>query len=126
MTRRCLPRRLESAIMAEPKRAFHPSAQGGHHGNGNLSRLIRPCHPGSSRYHQARGKDQRQTDRGCAHQQRTLATILVNHIVKILSRPFSEKFVFAVPNYRHKMLRFLVNLPSAPIFSQQGIDSAIC
>ena len=38
----------------------------------------------------------------------------------------SEKFVFAVPNYRHKMLRFLVNLPSTPIFSQQGIDSAIC
>ena len=41
-----MPRRLESVIMAEPKRAFHPSAQGGHHGNGNLSRLIRPCHPG--------------------------------------------------------------------------------
>ena len=39
-------------------------------GNSSLSRFVRSGHKRASRYHQARGKDQRSSDRGGAQQQR--------------------------------------------------------
>ena len=49
-------------------------------GNSSLSRFVRSGHKRASRYHQARSKDQRSSDRGGAHQQRIETMFLATSI----------------------------------------------
>ena len=55
--------------MSEPMRFSKARKEDKTDGNCSLPRVVRSGHTRSSRYHQARGKDQRSSDRGRAHQQ---------------------------------------------------------